>query len=276
MFQNKINKTTNLRIGKLSYLNNFPVYYFLEKKMCSFNRYSLIEGTPSQLNKLIRQEDLDLSVVSSIEYAKNYHNYFILPHLSISSFGPVRSVLLFSEVPIDQLNERIVLITTDSETSVALLKIIFHKYDIKPMLVHGKIDDLTPLNSDFAAMLVIGDKALQLSNDNYCSYEFIYDLGEEWRKMTEFPFVFALWIVREEVYYQRPALIHEMWNCLKESRDYCLMNWGEVVDFAQRSGIFSNTACLEYFQNLKYEFSSLYQEGLKKYYDYLYPISIMG
>lgn len=68
--------------------------------------------------------ELDLSVVSSIEYARYPERYLILPDLSISCRGPVRSVLLLSQRPIAELSGRTILITSQSHTSVALLKIL--------------------------------------------------------------------------------------------------------------------------------------------------------
>jgi chorismate dehydratase len=44
--------------------------------------------------------------------------------------------------------------------------------------------------SDGVAGLVIGDRAFPL----HSRYKYVYDLGEEWKKHTGLPFVFAAWV----------------------------------------------------------------------------------
>ncbi len=49
--------------------------------------------------------------------------------------------------------------------------------------------------SGTTAGLVIGDRALQQRKVS----PFIYDLGEEWQKFTDLPFVFAAWISNKKL-----------------------------------------------------------------------------
>jgi len=263
----------NLRIGKLSYLNNLPIYYhFLNHHPYLANKHTIIEGSPRFLNQGIRKGDIDLSVVSSIEYARNFDDYLILPDFSISSQGPVESVLLFSRVPLEELHQRPLLLSSDSETSVALIKIIFSQYGVEPLYMRGKVPESEKesfgFNNEFAAMLVIGDMALQLHGQS--PYPYVYDLGEEWQKITGLPFVFALWIVRQEVFTSTPDLVFEVYHALIESRNYSLGHLEEVIASAQKPASLSPSGCLHYLQNLRFELSSSYQKGLKMYFNFLF------
>src|SRR5204863_1459740 len=48
--------------------------------------------------------ELDLSVISAVEFARNAGALRLLPGIGITSDGPVRSVVLFSKVPVDTLD----------------------------------------------------------------------------------------------------------------------------------------------------------------------------
>ena len=115
----------------------------------------------------------------------------ILPGVAIASRRPVRSILLVSKVPLDQI--RSVALDTSSLTSVALTKVLFAKW-------WGQGRTFTPMEPDIERMmeehdagLVIGDPALQIDRSRYLTY----DLAEEWIRLTGKPFVFAFWAVRQ-------------------------------------------------------------------------------
>ena len=265
----------NLRIGKLPYLNNLPMYHhFLKRHPDSANKYTIIEGPPRYLNQGIREGEIDVSVVSSIEYARNAENYLILPNLSISSKGQVRSVLLFSRVPIKKLHQRVLLISSDSETSVALIKIVLSHYGVEPVYMKGKIpeseEESFGFNNELAAMLVIGDLALQLRGQNH--YPYVYDLGEEWQTITGLPFVFALWIVRQEVFARTPAFVFQICHALQESCNYSLSHLEELIAFTRKPFSLSPSVCFHYLQNLRFELSPFYQKGLKMYFHFLFKM----
>jgi len=112
-----------LRIGEINYLNCTPLFTSLRSNFQD-SGYTFISGHPSELNAQLRRGDLDICPSSSIEFAQNPDLYLILPHLSISSKGPVKSVLLFSKLPIDSLDGVAIGLTGESETSVILLKIL--------------------------------------------------------------------------------------------------------------------------------------------------------
>ena len=63
-------------------------------------------GTASELNDLLAAGELDVSVVSAVEYARNAAAYQLLPDLAITCDGPVHSVVLFSRRPIERARRR--------------------------------------------------------------------------------------------------------------------------------------------------------------------------
>src|SRR5690349_24734858 len=109
-----------MRLGRIAYVNCFPVYGAIDRELVKIDA-ELVTGTPSELNDLLAAGELDLSVVSAVEYARNARDYVLLPSLAISCDGPVRSVALFSRRPVGQLDERTVLLTASSRTAVGLV-----------------------------------------------------------------------------------------------------------------------------------------------------------
>ena len=94
--------------------------------------------------------ELDVSVVSAVEYARNAGAYHLLPDIALSCDGPVRSVALFSQRPVEELDGRTVLVSASSRTSVHLLELLCHDvWEVRPVLVEVRAEaqDLDELGS---------------------------------------------------------------------------------------------------------------------------------
>src|SRR5213080_3009381 len=155
-----------MRVGRIGYINCYPVYGGIDRGVIPLPA-DLVTGTPSELNELLAAAELDVSVVSAVEYARNARDYVLLPDLAISCDGPVRSVALFSRRPIGQLEDRTVLLTASSRTSVALLELLCTDvWHVQPRFAQTRAEgpDLGALERlPHDAVLVIGDAALLLA-----------------------------------------------------------------------------------------------------------------
>jgi chorismate dehydratase len=106
-------------------------------------------------------------------------------------------VLLFSPVPLEELDKRTILLSSESATSVNLLKIILEKRfgcSCDYTVTSATFDDALRTSS---ALLLIGDAALRASLVQHGLY--VYDLGSLWYDWTGLPFVFALWLCRRQI-----------------------------------------------------------------------------
>src|SRR5258708_18656190 len=98
----------------------------------------LITGTPAELNDLLVAGELDMSVISAIEYARHAKDLLLLPDLAISCDGPVRSVALFAKHPVSELSNRTVLLSASSRTSLCLLELLSRDvWHIRRNLAHA-------------------------------------------------------------------------------------------------------------------------------------------
>src|SRR5437762_13543039 len=152
-----------MRIGRIPYINCYPVYGAIDRRVVILDA-DLVDGVPTDLNRRMAKGELDVSVVSAVEYARDSQRYLLLPDLAISCDGPVRSVLLFSKRPASELTGRDLIVSRSSMTSVALLELLFENvWRAKPRFVAGDAEVRDVVDADDAdldARLVIGDAAL--------------------------------------------------------------------------------------------------------------------
>lgn len=186
------------RVGLIDYINIFPITHALEEA----GAHAFVTGTPSELNRLLADGDLDTSPISSIEYARHAGEYRLLPDISISSRGKVRSVMLFSRVPLSRLSGETVGICRATATSRILLRILLEDHvGVRPRYA----EDATIVEArrgTYPAILLIGDEALGFRRaarrDPQLAVYAEHDLGEMWFERTGLPMVFSVWAVRRD------------------------------------------------------------------------------
>ena len=257
-----------MRLGRIGYINCYPIYGAIDRGIVDAGA-DLVTGTPSELNGLLAAGELDVSVVSAVEYARNIGAYQLLPDLAISCDGPVRSVALFSRCDARDLEGATVLTSASSRTSVHLLELLCSDvWKVNPAFVVARtevpdIDALAELPHD--AVLVIGDAALLLVARNIYSYR--YDLGQVWMDWTGLPFVFAVWAARRagtrRKYADEVLRIH---RALIESREWGLKNIEALaLEAASNTGIPLHD-CRLYLSGLDYALSGRHLEGLTSFF----------
>jgi len=253
-----------MRVGRIPYINCYPVYGAIDRGIVPFDA-TLVDGVPSALNALTAAGDLDVSVVSAVEYAANAEKYLLLPDLAITSDGPVRSVLLFSRRPAAELGGARVLLSRSSMTSVALLKLLFeHVWRAAPeyAAADAEMADRDALEREpHDARLVIGDAALHLGAAH--RYPFVYDLGAEWKRWTGLPFVFAVWVSQRSTPVSDALRVHAR---LIESRDWGLAHLDELAAQAAVATGVARRVCAAYLSGLDYRLSYAHLAGLTDFF----------
>src|SRR5262245_33729796 len=234
-----------MRIGRIGYINCAPVYGAIDRGVVALpHGGELVTGTPAELNDLLVAGELDVSVISAIEYARHARDLVLLPELAISCDGPVRSVALFSRRTVGQLDGRTVLLSASSRTSVALVELLCRDvWHIKPRFAEARAEaqDLEALAAlPHEAVLVIGDPALKLTAAG--TYAHRYDLGEEWKRWTGKPFVFAVWAARRDA---EPTAVRSAHDALLASRVWGLSHLAELARDASASCGVPRATCFE-------------------------------
>lgn len=264
-----------MRVGRIRYINCFPVYGAIDRGVVDLGA-PVVSGNPSELNQLMAQGQLDVSVISAVEYARDSSRYLLLPDLAITSDGPVRSVMLFSRVPAERLDGKRVLLTRSSMTSVALTRLLFeHVWKAAPVFAagDGEMTDIARFGDEpHDARLVIGDAALLLANrlragesapPNVADYPYVYDLGACWKEWTGLPFVFAVWVAQRTAVAAEALQVHAR---LLESRDWGLAHLDVLAEQASAVTGVARRICLEYFAGLDYRLSYDHLAGLSEFF----------
>ncbi len=252
-----------LRIGLVSYLNTAPLLWALKKYTSS--DWLFVEDHPTRLNAALRRGELDLALVSSLEYAQAFENYFLVPDISISATGRVGSVLLFGPQNLEDFTEREIILTSASATSVALLKLLLEDFcGLKVSYRYGSLQE----GIKAQAYLAIGDEALRLRGQNL--FPEAYDLASIWMEHTRLPFVFAIFAVRKEAWGNKKEKIISFLTQLYLSRAKGVASLEIIANKCQGIAGLSSRQCLVYLKGIEYDLSGLKQEALKIFFQHLF------
>src|SRR5205809_7010443 len=113
-----------MRLGRIGYINCYPVYGAIDRGAVQLPA-DLVTGTPAELNDLLVAGELDVSVISAVEYARHARDLVLLPDIAISRDGPVRSAAQFSRRAVGQFDRLTVLLSPSSRVCRALLELLF-------------------------------------------------------------------------------------------------------------------------------------------------------
>jgi chorismate dehydratase len=258
---------TTVRIGMVNYINTAPIYEEWKARVIPAD-WQVTEDSPNSLNRLLAGALLDLGFVSSHEYAARPEKYRILRDLSISATGPVGSVFLFSSLPPEELSGRQVLFTGQSQTSVALVKIVLEEFiKVRPQYRVGDVFQGGRCVRDVSAVLAIGDEALRLDAEGIHPYR--VDLAEYWHRTTGLPFVFAVFAVREEYVRAHPATLRKVWETLIDCRDRGRYRLAEISRLVAPRIPMDPASCFAYLCNIEHHLGPLHQKGLELFFTYL-------
>lgn len=245
----------SLRIGRIGFANCTPIFRALEEDG-EAGGLSFVRGVPTELNKKLREGEIDISPSSSFEYLANQELYGFLPDLSISSIGEVASVLLFSKVPLGSLGGAKVALTPASATSVALLKVILEG-------MKGIRPEYVPVSEGGEALLLIGDEALRAAKAG--AYPFVYDLGKLWLDLTGDPFVFALWIARRDRYLEKPEAFRKLYRRLIAARQRAYRSFARYASDAEEAKWLGVEELVDYWQTISYDLTAWHLRGLENF-----------
>ena len=171
---------------------------------------------PSKCAAALAEDRADIGIIPAVTYAE-IPGLVILPRIAIAAKDYVRSILLVSKKPLEDV--RTVATDISSRTSVALTQILFAKFYGGNREFTPHIPDVNEMLKNHDATLLIGDSALQISLHD--SPYYLYDLGHEWKRLTGKPFVFAFWAVRMDAVQQQPDEL-DLARTFQQSRDHGL------------------------------------------------------
>jgi len=268
-----------LRISIVQYLNTAPlVWSFTNGPLAG--KYDLSFTVPSQCAEALRTGAADIAIIPAIEYQR-IPGLVVLPDLAIASQNRVRSLLIVSKKPIEQV--RSIALDRSSRSTQALTRILAAE--------HWKIDpeffetepDLSVMLPTADAAMIIGDPALRISiaieGKSAVSSEgravcqaatlgitgaeifHVYDVVGEWRKFSGLPAVMAVWAARREI------VTPEVLADFASSRDFGLTQIAAVSLEAARELELPRQALESYLRyNIDFSLGEENRRGLERYF----------
>jgi chorismate dehydratase len=244
------------RIGAVAYLNTKPLIYDLAQRLEETSSLEL--ELPSRLAERMNRGQLDIALLPIVEYLRHRESYRPISNAGIACRGPVWSVRILFRVPPDKART----LGTDegSRTSVALSQVLLASR-------FGRLLDeipfplgTEPMDCPADAVLIIGDRAMnpeRFAKDFICDW----DLGLEWFRETGLPFIFAMWIARNDSFGSQETI-----EALESSRDLGLLNVEQLVDRHSGQYGLSPEACREYLTHyLRFRVGEMELAGLEEF-----------
>jgi len=265
-----------LRVSVVRYLNTAPLVWGLER--AATRRYQLSYATPAECAEALRTGQADVGILPSIEY-QTIPGLKLIPGLAIASERKVESVLLVSKGPARKA--RRVALDASSRTSAALVKILFARHwKADPEYVEAA-PDLARMLEQADAALLIGDPALQFllhaphTGAPAISNLHIYDLAEEWWRLANLPFVFAVWAARGERVRTPPAA-RTLARDFQRSRDAGLEHLREIARAAAARLELPGGQLERYLQHsIQYRLDAPQQAGLESFYRFAHELGLI-
>ena len=230
-----------LRVGCVQYLNSKPL-------ICGYDG-PVVFDHPSGLAADLVEGKLDVALVPIFE-ALRHPSYGLADGVAIASDGPVFSVFLAHQCPIEEIES--IAIDPASLTSVNALQVILAEYyGIRPLL-----REFADYPQKTSAVLLIGNQAIAFRERDAGATQ-ILDLGAEWKLRTGLPFVYAAWLIRADLP-EVQAVAEE----LRALKDYGIAHLGEVIAGDDHPSDFSRRYLTDH---IRFDLGPREKAGLEKF-----------
>lgn len=272
---------SRVRISIVQYLNTAPLVYGFTNGPLR-GKYDLSFTVPSQCAEALRTGAVDVAILPAIE-CQRIDNLVVLPDMAIASKNEARSLLVIAKKPIEQVGR--LALDRSSRSTQALVKILCaRQWRIAPEFVEME-PHLAMMLGETDAALLIGDPALRLSIETEngakrqsdgsftCRPEspglrlagdkelHVYDVVQQWRRMTGLPAVLAIWAARREA--ATPELIADF----LASRDYGVARITEISIAAERDLRLPRARLENYLRgNIDFSLDEDNRRGLELYF----------
>lgn len=277
-----------VRISIVEYLNTAPlVRGFTHGPLRG--KYELSFTVPSQCAEALRSGSVDVAIIPAIEYQR-IPDLLVLPNLSIASKRSVRSLLLVSNKPIQEVAR--IALDRSSRSTQALTRILCEKlWHIQPAFFEAP-PDLPVMLEHADGALLIGDPALRLAiacapgarrdvqGDLVSTASlaglggggsvYIYDIVEKWRALTSLPAVLAVWAARRNA--ATPQLVRDF----QDSLAFGLQHVDAIASKAAAEMKLPASVLRCYLlENIDYHLDEENLRGLTRYYEFAAELGLI-
>ncbi len=243
-----------IRVSVVAYLNAQPFIYGLNHHEVR-KKIDLTLDIPSECARKLLHDEADIGLVP-VAVIPQLKDFEIIGKTCIGAIGKVASVLLCSDVPLNEIEQ--VFLDFHSRTSVTLVQVLSkHFWKINPDFIQAPDDYIKHIQHKTAGV-IIGDRTFNMQKD----FNYIYDLSEEWQKFTGLPFVFAAWVGRK-------GIDTQVLNAFEEALQLGLKEKNKVIKDCQP--LFGDSFDVAHYlnTNIQYDLDEEKMKGLELFYEYL-------
>jgi chorismate dehydratase len=240
------------KISIVSYLNSKPFLYGLNK---------ILNNTEIQISldipsKIVAKLDFGIAEIGLIPVAglQDLNDYKIVSDYCIGAIKKVRTVVLVSEVPLEQIDT--VLMDYQSRSSVLLSKVLAKFYWKKEFKWENTCNNFHNKSiKGNTGGVVIGDRVFGIEK----KYKYSYDLSEEWFNFTGLPFVFAVWATVKDI-------TSEFESNFNKALSFGINSLAKIVEIEQPG--YPDVNIYNYFKdNISFDFDEMKKEGMNMFLD---------
>ncbi|GMV87830.1 MAG: chorismate dehydratase [Chthonomonas sp.] len=241
-----------MRLGCVPYVNATP----LVRSLVGDPSVEIVYRHPSQLPAMLDSGEADVVLASSFEAIRTPGRK-VVDGVSIASLEKADSVRLFSKVPFDRIGR--LALDSSSLTSNHLAQIVLGEaFGVRPQCAIAE-PSLDTMLGDHNAAVLIGDKGMTTDAQGL----HVLDLGSAWRELTGLPFVWALWIGREDL---DPAWA----TTLRSAREWGSAHLEEYVEDVNARCGWGLDAVRQYLgSTMDYELTEAHWRGLTRFAEFL-------
>lgn len=180
-----------IKISAVSYTNTKPFLYGLQHSAVKENIDLSLDMPADCARKLIdNQVDIGLIPVAATLSMPEWH---IISNYCIGAEGPVNSVFIFSNCPIQEATT--LQLDPESRSSNNLARVLLKNYWKTAPQLFENAPDYAHSTDPNTAFVQIGDRTFGKTE----RYKYVYDLSGEWKNFTGLPFLFAAWIANKPI-----------------------------------------------------------------------------
>lgn len=244
-----------LVVAGVTYLNGRPPIDPLERGHYA-ERFAVGRAASAEVARRVAEGEAALGLMPVAAYA-DFGGLELVPGVAIGAKGPIRSVLLLADEPLEQLDT--IVLDATSRTSVVLARLVVAARRKAPL--RYACDDPEPAVASVGGRtgaVVIGDVALRQEG----RFAHTIDLGAAWRELTGLPFVFAAWCAPPGALSARDG------DLLRAALAEGLAARAEIArDYARATGDDEARARSYLLESVRYEFGDDEQKGLQHFFD---------
>jgi chorismate dehydratase len=186
-----------LKVGYVQELYAEPCYFDMARR-----GLTLVEMRPSALAAAAANGEIDAAPMPLVDCFRLADRFQPVAGFGIASVQHTGSVFLHAIKPMEALSgARIGLMDTGSTESWLVRLLLRLKYQVQGVTY-------VPLHEPYDAVLVAGNQGLR-QRRGVQGFPHQYDLGTEWYAWTGLPWVFARWLVRQDVASPAKALLED-------------------------------------------------------------------